>query len=108
VVYYNFYTWDSLASLGLGEIPTTEIAKTTLSALIETPFAPFLSKPISELPVHLIGHSRGGSVVCELARDLGNLGIWVDQVTTLDPRPVGGLVGDASATIYENVLFADT
>jgi hypothetical protein len=32
--------------------------------------------------------------------------VWVDQVTTLDPRPVSQF-GDASVTTYTNVLFAD-
>ena len=45
-------------------------------------------RPLAQLPLHLIGHSRGGSVVTEMARLLGAQGVWVDQVTTLDPRPV--------------------
>jgi len=32
----------------------------------------------------------------------------VDQITTLDPRPVGGLlISDEAAKIYENTLYAD-
>jgi hypothetical protein len=58
------------------------------------------------LPLHLIGHSRGGSVVTELARLLGAQGVWVDQVTTLDPDPVS-LYGDPAIKNYANVLFAD-
>ncbi len=61
---------------------------------------------LAELPLHLIGHSRGGSVITEMARLLGAQGIWVDQVTTLDPRPVA-LFGDAAVTSWANVLFAD-
>ena len=41
-----------------------------------------------------------------MARLLGAQGIWVDQVTTLDPRPVAQF-GDASVTSWANVLFAD-
>ena len=63
-------------------------------------------RPLAELPLHLIGHSRGGSVVTEMARLLGAQGVWVDHVTTLDPRPVPPF-GDASVTSYANVLFAD-
>ena len=63
-------------------------------------------RPLAELPLHLVGHSRGGSVVTEMARLLGAQGVWVDQVTTLDPRPVSAL-GDAAVTTYTNVLFAD-
>ncbi len=63
-------------------------------------------------PIHLIGHSRGGSLVCEIAKLLGEKGIFVDQVTTLDPKPLDGNgepqdLGDAPAGLYENVLFAD-
>ena len=61
-------------------------------------------RPLAELPIHLIGHSRGGSLVCEIARLLGQQGIWVDQVTTLDPHRI---CIDAPANIYANVLYAD-
>lgn len=60
---------------------------------------------LAEFPIHLIGHSRGGSLVCELSRKLGEAGLWVDQVTGLDPHPISG---DAPVAAYENVLFADS
>ncbi len=63
-------------------------------------------RPLATLPLHLIGHSRGGSVVTEIARSLGKNGVWVDHVTTLDPVPVAGF-GDAAVTTWENVLYAD-
>lgn len=80
-----------------------------------------MSRPLCELPVHLIGHSRGGSVVSEISRLLGNRGIWVDQQTTLDPHPVNNDgnnsadfpywgspdFSDASVRVYENTVFAD-
>lgn len=73
------------------------------------------SPPI-ELPVHLVGHSRGGSVVSELAKMLGKHGVWVDQVSFLDPHPETILdlcpafvlqAVDADVEVYENVIFAD-
>ena len=58
----------------------------------------------AQMPIHLIGHSRGGSVISAIARKLAEHGIWVDHVTTLDPHPIGG---DAAVNTYDNVRFAD-
>jgi hypothetical protein len=60
---------------------------------------------LAELPIQLVGHSRGASLVCHLAGLLGHHGIWVDQVTSLDAHPI---TGDAPLATYENVLFADS
>jgi hypothetical protein len=57
-----------------------------------------------ELPIHLLGHSRGGSLITALAADLGAKGAWVDQLSPLDPVPVGS---DAPINITDNVSFAD-
>ncbi len=97
--------WSTLSSLGGPS--TTTIAQVAAGALLSTTLIPEMGgRPLAELPLHLIGHSRGGSVITEMARLLGAQGIWVDQVTTLDPRPVSAF-GDASVTSWSNVLFAD-
>jgi len=69
----------------------------------------------TQLPFHLIGHSRGASLMVALSYDLGRRGIWVDQVTNLDPHPIPsfsipfvGSFGDADMKTYQNVIFADT
>ena len=41
--------------------------------------------------LHLIGHSRGATVMSEAARRLVLDGITVDHLTTLDPHPVNGI-----------------
>jgi hypothetical protein len=66
-----------------------------------------------ELPLHLIGHSRGASLAVAISERLGEAGIWVDQVTFLDPRPVEDIFGlpvgygDTPMKVYSNVIFAD-
>ena len=44
----------------------------------------------------------------ELARILGQKGIWVNQLTLLDPHPVLSPLGnDAAVNIWETILYAD-
>ncbi|MEE3370389.1 MAG: Ig-like domain-containing protein [Planctomycetota bacterium] len=95
---------------------TSDVAAAVAQRLAAADLLPDLEHPIAALPLHLIGHSRGGSLVGELAHQLGQLGIWVDQVTTLDPHPVDGVreplltnydFGDAPMTSWENVVFWD-
>lgn len=77
--------------------------------------AGFPSAPFAQLPIHLIGHSRGGSLVASLAEQLGRLGAWVDQLTLLDAHPVGidyrdPLDNDPEfrVPVSQNVVFADS
>jgi hypothetical protein len=97
--------WSTLS--GLGGASSTAIAAQTVNALLSTNLIPELGgRPLGELPLHLIGHSRGASVIAEMARLLGASGVWVDHQTTLDPYPVS-LLGDPSVKNYLNVLYAD-
>jgi hypothetical protein len=96
--------WSTLSS---GGASSTNIAQAAANAVLATNLIPEMGgHPLAEMPLHLIGHSRGGSVVTEMARLLGAQGVWVDHVTTLDPVPVS-LYGDASVTSWANVLYAD-
>ena len=117
--------WSQLANNDNWASSSSNIAVAVVSYLL-TQHPEFLQQPI-----HLIGHSRGGSVVSEISRLLGTYGIWVDQQTTLDPHPVNadnnaytgndplsgndwafnlttpGIITDAPVRAYENTVFAD-
>lgn len=111
--------WSQLAGSLSGGVyySTTNIAPAFASTLVSTNFIPELEgHSLAELPLHLIGHSRGGSMVCEIARIMGAQGIWVDHLTTLDPHHLNNdgnddtfvtSIVDGPALVYQNVLFAD-
>jgi hypothetical protein len=98
--------WSTLS--GLFGPSTTLIATNLALALLSTNLIPDLAgHPLAEMPLHLLGHSRGASVMAEVSRILGAQGIWVDHLTSLDPYPLS-INGDPAMVNYANVLFADT
>jgi len=89
-------------------VSSTNIAAAATAALLSTNLIPELGgHPLVELPLHFIGHSRGASVITEMARLLGAQGIWVDHVTMLDPRPTPAFGDPSTMKNYANILFAD-
>jgi hypothetical protein len=85
------------------------------TGMVADQIVPYLINPLSlgdgsivpalaEAPIHLIGHSRGSSVVAAVTRRFAQHGIWVDHLTTLDPHPIGS---DEAVAEYANVRFAD-
>ncbi|MDB5324655.1 MAG: hypothetical protein JWM57_224, partial [Phycisphaerales bacterium] len=100
--------WNTVSG---GSYTTGQVADVVSAYVLATPRR---GSPLAELPVHLIGHSRGASLVTALSQNLGKAGVWVDQVTSLDPHPVDGVndifganFGDAKMTTFDNVAFAD-
>ncbi len=106
--------WSAVANHLTSGVSAQEVAAVIAPKIYQ---AQGTSRPLCELPIHLIGHSRGGGMVCEIARLLGLQGIDVDQVTPLDPHPLTAsdpqpifplpAVIDTPVAVYENVLFID-
>ena len=66
---------------GIG-VEADEVAQELLPILLQQWPQRGISKPLAELPIQLIGHSRGASVIAALAKNLGERGIWIQQLTT--------------------------
>ncbi len=100
---------DSKVSGITAQFSTTQIAALVVPYLTTALPSVGLTVPLAEGPIQMIGHSRGGSFIDELSNDLGQSGIWVDQLTFLDPRPVppDPLGISFGSNLASNVVFAD-
>jgi hypothetical protein len=111
--------WSSLAGKLIGghTRSTGDVAAAVTTKLLDSTYLAALGgSALAGLPMQLIGHSRGASLVNEIARDLGKSGVWVDQLTLLDSHPVDGInedisgfdFDDAAMGVPENTNFADS
>jgi len=126
VLDWNPYSGDPTYLVGPG-IQENKIKSTTYTSYfvanyILTNKFDGLKTPLTFFPIHLIGHSRGGSLMCEVGKRFAEYGIYVHHLTTLDPHPVNndgfnsiiegvaaGNIVDGSATngLTSNIIFAD-
>lgn len=98
---------------------TQVVGPLVADGLLSPSLIPGLGGPVARLPIHLIGFSRGGSLVCEISKRLGERSVVVDHLTLLDPHPNNNdgfktliptytfVDGTARDGVYQNVLFAE-
>ncbi|MBI1176497.1 hypothetical protein GC207_03555 [bacterium] len=108
----------SLAEIYPAQYTVTQIADVVTPLLLDANLISDMGgHALAEFPMQMIGHSRGGPLISEIARQLGAHGIWVDQLTMIDPHPcdpansflesIGCPVLDPQPAVFANVYFAD-
>lgn len=119
VLLFNWADESDGASLPGTNVGYAEAAADALYTALRAPAGDLGFSPVAGRRVHVIGHSRGCCVNSEVVRRLGNADLPVDQMTNLDPHPVGppmtescGLSGgldwgDTVPVRWSNVTWAD-
>ncbi len=61
--------------------------------------------PLLASPFHLIGHDYGAMLNTIIAEEIGKVGAWVDQVTTIAPQRSN--YWEMGYPVWENIRYAD-
>ena len=103
--------WSATSSQFSSSVTAGQVADVVVPYITTYPTT---QHPFAELPIHLMGHSRGASVVSSLAKRVAEQGIWLDQLTLLDPHPLTASdlqpltpVIDPPIHVYDNTIFSD-
>jgi hypothetical protein len=100
---WNPYSGDLNPFTG-GTESTTAIGPLVADGLLSPFLHPEFGGPVARWPLHLVGFSRGGSLVCEISKRLGERSVVVDHLTILDPHPNNN---DGFGTLIPTYTFWD-
>lgn len=81
-----------------------DVGRECAEALLEPPSDGSFDHSLVEMPLHIIGHSRGNYVNSAIVQKLGRRGVWVDQVTILDAEDYGF---EGKVRAWQNIRFLD-
>jgi hypothetical protein len=102
---WSYYSQSIIFGVGI-EHATWTIAPYVANLLLKTNALPSISEPLARRSIHLIGHSRGGSLISGAGDLLVASNIVIEHFTTLDPRAYP-FSTDTEPHVPANVMFAD-
>lgn len=107
IIAFDWSYYSKSVILGVGIQHATWTISPYLSYfLLKSNALPSISEPLAWRSIHLIGHSRGGSLISGAGDILATNNIVIEHFTTLDPRAYP-LSTDTQPHVPMNVMFAD-